>query len=173
MNQSIEENKIVKKSNATFIVLIIFVILLIIGVGIYLSFKSNQNSKDLENTQNVTNGANKVPVKNNESFVEFITSENSTKDAIVKTDITQMRTLAVLYYDENDTYKGLENDPNIKLLVEDAKEKGFEVEFQILFDESYVIYTMLKSENNYWCADASDFNGKVSRILPTQNTCLN
>lgn len=99
-------------------------------------------------------------------------ARNKADDARIKSDISQMRNAAEIYYEKNNySYIGLANDPSIGPLATDIKEYGSELKIQGLSTSTYVAYAQLVASRGIWCSDYTGFSGEVTSVSPTQTSC--
>lgn len=102
-------------------------------------------------------------------IVSLLTARQKAAEARIKSDLSQLRAQAEMYYDTNgNSYVGFTGSEEI---VQDIKTYGAEVKFQSVTQSTYLAYVILPHSKTIYCVDSTGFAAVVPRITPDQKTC--
>jgi len=99
------------------------------------------------------------------------TVSNQINDSLVRNDVSRAKTVSAYYYRSYKSYEGMGDDIDYKAVVNEVAGHGAELHLQGTSETTFVSWTILPQNKEYYCADATGFTGKIDSIDPNQTTC--
>jgi prepilin-type N-terminal cleavage/methylation domain-containing protein len=86
---------------------------------------------------------------------------NSAKDARIKSEMDQLRSTAIIFYNNNSTYVGFNTSTDGATLLTDINNQGgtAAVVTQISSSAYCIVKQLVSSTSTYWCVDSTGYAG--------------
>ncbi|MFA6492796.1 MAG: hypothetical protein WCV58_01515 [Patescibacteria group bacterium] len=85
-------------------------------------------------------------------------ARDKAKDAVIKSQVTSIEAAAAVYHDTNQTFVGLEKDPQIVDIKNSIKQNNSELIFQTVTKDNFVGYAKLPSSGKLFCVTPFNTN---------------